>query len=86
MPTELKLPIASVSLQDGEELIEPAQGDSVSVTIEGTVQSLQDGSVTVYAESANGMPLEGDQEKTEPTVDEEAEMIREQLMAQTLGE
>lgn len=85
MPTELRLPVASVSLQDGEEVIEPSQGDSVSVTIEGTVQGLQDGLVTVYAESANGMPLEGETEETEPTVDEEAAAIRESLMAQTLG-
>ena len=60
MPFTIDIPAEAVQLMDGEEAVMPSQGDSVSVTIEGTVESMGDGTVSVYANSANGVDLGGE--------------------------
>ena len=62
MPFTIDIPAEAVQLMDGEEAVMPSQGDSVSVTIEGTVESMGDGTVSVYANSANGVDLGGKSE------------------------
>lgn len=62
MPFTIDIPAEAVQLMDGEEAVMPSQGDSVSVTIEGTVESMGDGTVSIYANSANGVDLGGKSE------------------------
>lgn len=60
MPFSFDIPAEAVQLMDGDEAVMPAQGDVVSITIEGTVESVGEGSVSVYANKANGVDLGGD--------------------------
>jgi len=60
MPISFDIPAEAVQLMDGDEAVMPAQGDVVSITIEGTVESVGEGSVSVYANKANGVDLGGD--------------------------
>jgi len=50
---------------DGEEQVMPQAGDTVTVTIEGTVEKAGDGGVTLYAKTANGVDLEAGDESPE---------------------
>lgn len=68
----------AVALMDGDEQVMPAQGDAISVTLEGTVESISDGSVTVYANSVNGVDLDGG---TEPN----PEMDRDGMLSMLKG-
>jgi len=68
MPFSITIPTESVAMMDGEEQVMPQSGDTVSVTIEGTVESIGEGGVSVYATTANGVDLAGD-EPSEPTSD-----------------
>jgi len=63
MPFSFDIPAEAVQLMDGDEAVMPAQGDVVSITIEGTVESVGEGSVSVYANKANGVDLGGDMEE-----------------------
>ena len=70
MPFSITIPTESVAMMAGEEQVMPQSGDTVSVTIEGTVESIGEGGVSVYANTANGVDLAGD-EPSEPTSDRE---------------
>ena len=72
MPTSITIPMEAVALMDGEEKVMPTQGDAISVTVEGTVESISDGSVPVYATSANGVDLG---EEAAPEMSERDEML-----------
>lgn len=63
MPFSFDIPAEAVQLMDGDEAVMPAQGDVVSITIEGTVESVGEGSVSVYANKANGVDLGGGMEE-----------------------
>jgi len=62
MPFSIEIPTEAVQLMDGEEAVMPTQGDTVSVTIEGTVEAMDGGTVSIYAMKANGVDLGGDPE------------------------
>ena len=71
MPFSFDIPAEAVQLMDGDEAVMPAQGDVVSITIEGTVESDGEGSVSVYANKSNGVDLGGEMEQPGETPDRE---------------
>lgn len=78
MPISVTIPMEALAIMDGEESVAPSAGDAISVTLEGTVEDIVDGAVTVYATTANGVDLEGD---TGP----EPEMDREGMLSMLEG-
>ena len=73
MPASLTVPLEAVQLKDGEDLVSPGNGDTVSINIEATVDSVADGSAVVSVSSANGIdfPQTAEEPDAEPEVQPE---------------
>lgn len=71
MPFEITIPTEAVAIMDGEEQVMPQAGDTVTVTIEGTVEEAGEGGVTLYAKTANGVDLGAGEEAPEGPSDRE---------------
>ena len=71
MPFSMTVPTEAVAIMDGEDQVMPEPGDTVTVTIEGTVEEAGEGGVTVYANTANGVDLGAGEDAPEGPSDRE---------------
>ena len=55
--TSMTIPLEAVQLSDGGESVSPGKGDSVSFTVEGSVESIGEGVASIQVTSANGVDL-----------------------------
>ena len=73
----MKVPLAAVQLKDGEDTVSPEAGETVSVVMEGVVESINGDTITLAPSTANGVELEAAAPEEAPEVSE-----REELFAQ----
>lgn len=80
--TENIIPLATLaSPDDGEQMVEPAEGDLVTYQVEGRVQRIEGGNAVVLVESINGQPI-----KAEADTDARPESLESlQASAQEMG-
>lgn len=72
---EVLIPLANLSLPDGEEMAEPAVGDTVELT--GEVSEIrEDGMAVVKVVEAETEKPEAEEETQEPTLEEEGSALR----------
>lgn len=65
----ISIPLEAVQLSDGGEPISPVEGETVSITVEGAVESVGDGIANIQIVSANGVEMGAQSE--EPPMPEE---------------
>jgi hypothetical protein len=64
--------------QDGTP---PAEGDSVSFSVDGTVQSIDGDNATVKIEAINGDPTSGEQDESDDDTGPSSDQMKQALMA-----
>ena len=78
---KVTIPMASLAMADEEgEMISPSEGDTVSFTIEGTVEGVDGDTVEITMETVNGQPAYPEEEIVEEEVVEGPS--RDELMAE----
>lgn len=57
MPVSFSIPLEAVQLKDGEDMVSPNSGDAISIAIEGSVESIDDGLASINVSSVNGVEV-----------------------------
>lgn len=88
MPVSFSIPLEAVQLKDGEDMVSPNSGDAISIAIEGSVESINDGLASINVSSVNGVEMAEGPEATEEVdtpVADENEAAKAEFLASLEG-